>query len=170
MLLDVAMELPDNELLLQKHFTALLSSVWRVTSRVNGQENLSSPRNGLYFSRSILDSAINHSSWNSIPEAARKVKMTNLILSRKLMADALDAVGHQNEIVCPSDQGDEVSAIEEGLELTLEFQQEKEDLTIPLPSFLKLVISGSVPSTSASNSTGDKFLKSSGNMAECRFR
>ncbi|XP_030525754.1 protein PHOTOPERIOD-INDEPENDENT EARLY FLOWERING 1 isoform X2 [Rhodamnia argentea] len=170
MLLDVAMELPDNELLLQKHFTALLSSVWRVTSRVNGQENLSSPRNGLYFSRSILDSVINHSSQNSITEAARKVKMSNLILSRKLMADALDAVGHQNEIVCPSDQGDEVSAIEEGLEVTLEFQQEKDDLTIPLPSFLKLSISGSVPSTSASNSTGDKLLKSFGNIAECRFR
>lgn len=169
MLLDVAMELPDNELLLQKHFTALLSSVWRVKSRVNGQEILSSPRNGLYYSRSILDSAINHSR-NSKPEAARKVKMTNLILSRKLVADALDAVGHQNEIVCPTDQGDEASAIEEGLEVSLEFQQEKDDLTIPLPSFLKLSISGSVLSSPASNSTGDKFLKSSGNMAECRFR
>ncbi|XP_030457825.2 protein PHOTOPERIOD-INDEPENDENT EARLY FLOWERING 1 isoform X6 [Syzygium oleosum] len=170
MLLDVAMELPDNELLLQKHFTALLSSVWRVKSHVNGQEILSSPRNGLYYSRSILDSAINHSSRNSKPEAARKVKMTNLILSRKLVADALDAVGHQNEIACPTDQGDEASAIEEGLEVSLEFQQEKDDLTIPLPSFLKLSISGSVPSSPASNSTGDKFLKSSGNMAECRFR
>lgn len=170
MLLDVAMDLPDNELLLQKHFTALLSSVWRVTSCVNDQENLSSPRNGLYFSRSILDSAINHSSRKSRPEAAGKVKMTNLIPSRKLMADALDAVGHQNEIVCPSDQGDGVSAIEEGLEVTLEFQQEKDDLTIPLPTFLKLSLPGSVPSTSGSNSTGDKFLKSSRNMAECRFR
>ncbi|KAF9614190.1 hypothetical protein IFM89_015698 [Coptis chinensis] len=30
-LLDVASELPDNELLLQKHFTAVMSSIWRAS-------------------------------------------------------------------------------------------------------------------------------------------
>lgn len=163
MLLDVAAELPDRELLLQKHFTALLSSVWKVNSRVDRTPSLSSSQNGLYFGgRSFT--------WNSMQEPAEKLKFTNLGESSKLLRLALFDASQPDDTVSLSNQECEASAVPEQLEINLEFQKEPEDSLVPLPSIISLSISGADPQPSVSKASGeDHHLKASRSVAENRF-
>lgn len=161
LLLDVAAEQPDRELLLQKHFTALLSSVWKVKSRVELTPSCSSSRNGLY--RSLT--------WKSMQEPPEKLKFTNLGESSRMLKFALSDVSLSEDTVSPSNQVCETSSVTEQLEINLEFQKELEDSMVPLPSFISLSISGADPPPSVSKASGeDHHFKASQNVAENRFR
>ncbi|KAK9276401.1 hypothetical protein L1049_005934 [Liquidambar formosana] len=167
MLLDIATELPDRELLLQKHFTALLSSVWRMRSR---RQSISS-RNGLNSVGRLFGSTVNQISWSAMPEPPEK--MTNLGHGSRLLAAALHEANSRrlDDRVSLSDRREEASSIPEQLEITLEFPRERVDSMIPLPSVINLSIYGLDSPPSAHKPAGeDQLLKSSVNMAENRFR
>uniref|UniRef100_A0A5B7AQU5 DNA helicase n=1 Tax=Davidia involucrata TaxID=16924 RepID=A0A5B7AQU5_DAVIN len=173
MLLDVATELPDNEPLLQKHFFALLSSVWRVTSRLDRRQSISSSWNGLYFGGRFFTSTVNQDARNSIREPSEKMNWTNLSQSSKLVAAALhDANSTRwDERVSIFNQREEVSTIPDQLEITLELQRESGDLMISLPSIINLSVCDPDPPPSANMPSGEnQHLKSSRNMAENNFR
>lgn len=173
MLLNIAAEQPDHELLLQKHFTALLSSVWRTTSRVDHRQNLSSSRNGLYIGGKFFNSSVHQMYWNAMKEPAKRMKFTNLGQGSKLLAAALhDANSRRpDDRVRLSNQREDAPAIAEQLEITLEFPNEEEDSLNPWPPIINLSILGSDPPTSANKNTGeDNHLRASINVAESRFR
>lgn len=173
MLLDVASELPDNEPLVQKHFFALLSSVWRVTSRNGCRHSNSTSQAGVYPAGRFLPSGENHTFKNSTTETSVKMNFTNLSLSRKLVAAALydaDATPrHDRNSVFNS--VDEDSAGADLLGITLELPGEGDLSTIPFPSIISMSICGPDPQPSTDKSTGSSNnLRSSLRTAENRFR
>ncbi|KAJ6947660.1 hypothetical protein NC651_002130 [Populus alba x Populus x berolinensis] len=173
MLLNVVAEQPDHELLLQKHFTALLSSVWRVKSHVENQQNMPSSRNALYNSGRVFNSPVNPLPWNSLRESAKRMKFTNLGQSTKLLAAALhDASSRRpGDRVSNSNVNEEAPAIGEKLEITLEFQKEENDYLIPFPPVLSLSIPGSAPWTTVNKDrAAAHHLRASTSIAENRFR
>uniref|UniRef100_A0A2P2L6V3 DNA helicase n=1 Tax=Rhizophora mucronata TaxID=61149 RepID=A0A2P2L6V3_RHIMU len=170
MLLNVAAEQPDNELLLQKHFTALLSSVWRTRSSAEHSQNISSSRNGFYFGGRLF-SSVNHISWKSIKLPPKRTKLSNFGQGSKLLAAALhDANGGKSDNgLSLANQREDAPVITDCLEITLEFQKEEGDSLILLPPVINLTIPGSEPHISANRDTEDH-LRTSTNMAESRFR
>ncbi|KAF9690190.1 hypothetical protein SADUNF_Sadunf01G0169900 [Salix dunnii] len=173
MLLNVVAEQPDHEFLLQKHFTALLSSVWRVKSCVENQQNLPSSRNALYNSGRVFNSSVNLLPWNSSRESAKRMKFTNLSQSSKLLAAALhDASSRRpDERVSNSKLNEEAPAIGEKLEITLEFPKEENDCLIQFPPVISLSIPDSAPWMSVSKDrVATHHLRASTSLAENRFR
>ncbi|KAI5593489.1 hypothetical protein BDE02_03G017100 [Populus trichocarpa] len=173
MLLNVAAEQPDHELLLQKHFTALLSAVWRVNSRAERQQNLSSSRNALYNHGRVFNSSVNQLPSNSSKESAKRMKFTNLGHSSKLLADALhDASSRRpDDRVSYSNLSEVAPAIGEQLEITLEFQKEEDDSLIQFPPIISLSIPSSAPLTSVNKDRAEAHhLRASTSIAENRFR
>ncbi|XWS42985.1 hypothetical protein CRYUN_Cryun16bG0061300 [Craigia yunnanensis] len=172
MLLNFAAEQPDHELLLQKHFTALLSSVWRVTCRPEHRQNVSSSRNGVRLGGRFLSPFLAHTPQDSAKEPAQQIKFTNLRECSKLLSAALhDAHNRQrSDTVFLSDR-ENSPVMAESLEITLEIQRESGDSMIPFPPILDLSIYGSNPVTSISETAGeDLHLKASKVVAENRFR
>jgi hypothetical protein len=174
MLLDVAAEQPDRELLLQKHFTALLSSVWKVTARVDRRLSISSPRNGLHLGGRFFTSSVSRISQNFMQGHAERIKFTNLGESSKMLAAALHDAHYrrqdEDERVSLPNQGDDPSAGTEQLEITLEFQKEMGDAVVPLPSVISLSIFGADTPSVSKDAGEDHHLKAFRNMAENRFR
>lgn len=172
MLLNVVSEQADNELLLQKHFTALLSAVWRMKARTGRRHDHLSYRNGLYFGGRFFGSSINQIAWNYGKETAQRMKFTNLGQTSKLLSTALhDASnGQHDERVSPSVLRKDGPVTTERLDLTLELKRELGDSMIPLPSVISLSIYGSDPSPSVIKATGEEHLKNSHSVAENRFR
>ncbi|XP_011046132.1 PREDICTED: protein PHOTOPERIOD-INDEPENDENT EARLY FLOWERING 1-like isoform X3 [Populus euphratica] len=173
MLLNVVAEQPDHELLLQKHFTALLSSVWRVKSRVENQQNMPSSRNALYDSGRVFNSSVNPLPWNSLRESGKRMKFTNLGQGTKLLAAALhDASSRRpGDRVSNSNVNEEAPAIGEKLEITLEFQKEENDYLVPFPPLISLSIPGSAPWMSVNKDrAAAHHLRASTSIAENRFR
>lgn len=173
MLLDVASELPDNEPLVQKHFFALLSSVWRVTSRNGCRHSNSTSQAGVHPAGRFLPSGENHTFKNSTTETSVKMNFTNLTLSSKLVAAALydaDATQrHDRNSVFNS--VDEDSAGADLLGITLELPGEGDLSTFPFPSIISMSICGPDPQPSTDMSTGSSNnLRSSLSTAESRFR
>ncbi|GAV63949.1 SNF2_N domain-containing protein/Helicase_C domain-containing protein/HSA domain-containing protein [Cephalotus follicularis] len=173
MLLNVAAEQPDNELLLQKHFTALLSSVWRSRSRNDRCQDLSSTRNGLSFGGKSLNS-VHHPSRKFMKEPAQRMEFTNLGQSWKLLEVALrDANSkQQGDKDSFSESSEDIGFSAEQLDLTLEFPMEKDDSMIPMPPIINLSIYGSDPPTFMNKAIGEEHLKASQfqYLAENRFR
>ena len=172
MLLNVAAEQPDHELLLQKHFTALLSAAWRVNSRVEHQQNFPSSRNALYNHGSIFNSSVNQLTSNSSEESAKRMKRTNLGHSSKLLAAALhDASRRPDDRVSYSNLSDVAPFTGEQLVITLEFQKEEDDSFIQFPPIISLSIPGSAPLTSVNKDRAEaQHLRASTSTAENRFR
>ncbi|XP_059662554.1 protein PHOTOPERIOD-INDEPENDENT EARLY FLOWERING 1 isoform X2 [Cornus florida] len=173
MLLDVATELPDNEPLIQKHFSALLSSVWRATFRLDRRHTLSSSRNGLYVGGRFFTSTVNQIARNSTRQPSERMNLTNLSQSSKLVAAALyDANStRQDDRVPIFNPREETPVVAEQLEIMLELHRERGDSMISLPSVINLSICGPHSAPSSNTSTGESHhLMSSQNMAENRFR
>ncbi|KAK2993722.1 hypothetical protein RJ640_003721 [Escallonia rubra] len=173
MLLDIASELPDHEPLVQKHFFALLFSVWRVASRHDRRDTLSSFRS-LYSHNGIFVSTVNHISGNSLREQSAKLKFTNLSQSSKLVAAALyDAQNtRQDDRASVFSQREKASAdVVEVLGITLELPCERDDPINILPAVVNLSIRGpdQLPSENTPTRENHHF-RSSQNMAENRFR
>ncbi|XWS58915.1 hypothetical protein CRYUN_Cryun08bG0075400 [Craigia yunnanensis] len=172
MLLNFAAGQPDHELLLQKHFTALLSSVWRATCRPEHQKIVSSSRNGVRLGGRFLSPFFSHRPQDYAKEPAQRMKFTNLRECSKLLSAALhDASNRQrSDIVFLSDREDS-PVIAESLEITLEIQRESGDPMITFPPIINLPIYGSNPVTSKSKTAGeDLHLKATKVVAENRFR
>ncbi|KAJ7976011.1 protein PHOTOPERIOD-INDEPENDENT EARLY FLOWERING 1-like [Quillaja saponaria] len=172
MLLDVAVEQPDREFLLQKHFIALLSSVQKVTSRNDCRQNLSSSCNGLYFDGRFFAS-LSQLSRSSRNKPSERMRFTNLEQTSKLLAAALDDTSSraQNDRVSHSIRDQQTAAVADMLEITLEFQREKSDSLVPFPSVINLSVHGIEPLPSVNKASGeDNHLKGCGHIAENRFR
>ncbi|XP_058091904.1 protein PHOTOPERIOD-INDEPENDENT EARLY FLOWERING 1-like isoform X2 [Magnolia sinica] len=170
-LLDVASEQPDNELLLQKHFTAILSSVWRAKSRVDQRQITSFSRNGVYSNRKFFSAA------NENPAKSRsEQEKRNLAIfgqKSKLVAAALNDAYYRELREEPLLQPTQLEALAmaERMEITLEFQNNQRDPGIPLPSTISLTVSSSGPLQSVVEPLGGSMLpESSRNVAENRFR
>ncbi|KAK6289543.1 hypothetical protein POUND7_001084 [Theobroma cacao] len=172
MLLNFAAGQPDHELLVQKHFTALLASVWRVKSRPENRQNVSSSRNGVRLGGRFLSPFLSHTPQGSAKEPAQRMKFTNLRECSKLLSAALhDASNRQrSDTVSSSDRRGDSPVIAECLEITLEIQ-ESGDSMIPFPPVINLSIYGSDLVTSRNETTGeDLHLKASNVAAENRSR
>lgn len=170
MLLDVASEQENRELLLQKHFCALLSSVWKVTSHVDRRKNPSPTRSGLYFDSFFTSSG--HHSQNSLKKPER-LTSTNFTQSRKLLAAALDDASSRqhDDRISLSNQGDDMPVTTDHLDVTLEFQKEESDTLSLFPSVINLSIHGTEPIPSSYKPTGeDGHLRGCMSVAENRFR
>ncbi|XP_031278129.1 protein PHOTOPERIOD-INDEPENDENT EARLY FLOWERING 1-like [Pistacia vera] len=168
MLLNVAAEQTDNELLLQKHFTALLSSVWRVKSRTQGRQNLPLSRNGFYFGGRFF-SPFNHTK----EPPAQRIKFINLGQNCKLLFAALNeaSCSSKEDRVSLSGPREDSRVITEQLDVTLEFPRELNDSMTPFPPAIDLSVYGSDSQSSVNKVAGeDNHLKVTQDVAESRFR
>ncbi|XWS57208.1 hypothetical protein CRYUN_Cryun09bG0154400 [Craigia yunnanensis] len=174
MLLNFAAEQPDPELLLQKHFTALLSSVWRTTGRCRpeSRQNVSSSRNGVRLGGRFLSPFLSHKPQDSAKEPAQRMKFTNLWECSKLLSAALhDGRNRQQSDTVFFPDREDSPVIAESLEITLEIQRESGDSMIPFPPIINLSIYGSNTVTSINKTSGeDLHLKASKLVAENRLR
>lgn len=164
-LLNVTSDLADNECILQKHFTAVLTSVWKARSRFKHWSSLSS----------TYQEGFDSAKWVFNLRRCTREPLRNLGAvgeSSKLVAAALqDAYSKQQEDVSQSEQREAASMMEEPLEIILEVQTDHEDCEIPLPSHVNVLICGSdSPHTKNESAEGDSHLDLRSNMAEHRFR
>lgn len=172
-LLDAAMEQPDRELLLQRHFTALLTSVWRMTSSLNQQRSRSNPHDNLYPSIRLFGTSVNPHA--QISTAGLSKKKFDLGQCGKLITAALqdaESVGW-NDKTSLSSQMEEDSPTMEKLDVTVEFGRERDesgDSTVDFPSMISLSIPGLDPLPSEETSSEESQLKSTQQVAESRFR
>lgn len=122
-LLNVTSDLPDNELLLQKHFVAILSSVWREKCRLERSQTMLSSQSGYH---------LKFSTYSSIKK--RGMDPANLRHSKKLVMAALNDTNvrhHQQVQVVPLQ---ETPVVVDQLELTLDLSSAKEgcaDVMLP---------------------------------------
>ncbi|KAG7581718.1 Myb-like domain [Arabidopsis suecica] len=165
-LLNVAAEQPDTEMLLQKHFSCLLSSIWRTSTRTGNDKMLS--LNSPIFNRQFMGS-VNHTQ-----DLARKpwqgMKVTSL--SRKLLESALQDSGtSQPENTVSRSRLQENQPINKvGLDLTLEFPLGKDDSLTQFPPMISLSIDGSDSLNYVNDPPGEDVLKGSRVAAENRYR
>lgn len=168
-LLDVAAEQPDSEYLLQKHFTALLSSVWKARIRGNRGFDTSLSRNGLYSGGRYFPTG-NHITRYLGRETTGKLKFGNTSHNCKLIAAALNDAGCTRTDDKKSLSGGRASVATEQLELTLEFEGEN-DINVSFPSSINLTVSDAVDlspiNLDAGESSGARRLTE---VAEIRFR
>uniref|UniRef100_A0A6V7QY61 DNA helicase n=1 Tax=Ananas comosus var. bracteatus TaxID=296719 RepID=A0A6V7QY61_ANACO len=142
-LLNVTSELPDNELLLQKHFFAILSSVWRakLLSDPNKSTRLTenvTPMNTRPNSRLVM---------MALSDVSMQRQEEPVVLSSKLEA-------HINQ-----------------LELTLEFPMENSDNDFAFPPSVSISVSGQEQLQQAEEPVGQCLLAASScRIAENRFR
>ncbi|CAL9220576.1 unnamed protein product [Arabidopsis halleri] len=165
-LLNVAAEQPDTEMLLQKHFSCLLSSIWRTSTRTGNDQMLS--LNSPIFNRQFMGS-VNHTQ-----DLARKpwqgMKVTSL--SRKLLESALQDSGtsQPDDTVSRSRLQENQPINKVGLDLTLEFPRGKDDSLTQFPPMINLSIDGSDSLNYVNEPPGEDVLKGSRVAAENRYR
>lgn len=169
MLLDVASEMPDQEPIIQRHFFALLSSVWRENARNDRRRSLQSFQTGRF-----LTSAMNHTSRHPDRPHSEKMKFTNLNMCGQVVASALNDAHNirREDRVSILKQREEVPTVTDQLRITLEIPAESDDQIIQLPPVINLSVRGSDALTSANmppHGENDHF-RSSRNAAENRFR
>lgn len=168
-MLDIASEIPDHEPLVQKHFFALLSSVWKVRKSLTN--TFSSSQNGFFRSGSLFTPITNRVSTNYSMGPPVK-RFSNSSVCAKLVAVALtDQQSAQSDERVPiCDQREEASFPAEHLDITLEFGAEKDDETIPLLDPVTVKILGPrSPSFPRMTIAEHHHFKSSQIMAENRF-
>ncbi|KAF3788946.1 PHOTOPERIOD-INDEPENDENT EARLY FLOWERING 1 protein [Nymphaea thermarum] len=152
-LLDVASELPDNELLLQKHYTAVLSSVWRAKTKHDIWSNTAS--RGRHSHSNVCSSVSAFTSLRSMRKSTTSYTFSGSSRNSKLVAWALkDAPGKQQEesLVSSSHQGSTVVAVQdqgasessEHVEITIEFLDGNCEEQSLLPSSISVSMQESV--------------------------
>lgn len=171
MLLNVVSEQADNELLLQKHFTALLSAVWRMKARNEHRRDKFSNRNGFYIGGRLFGSSSNQIQ-NSSKEREQRLKFSNLSQTSKLLSGALHDMNNRqhDERVSPSGLREDSLVTSERLDLTLQLQGESSDPMLPFPPVIHLSVYGSHPSPCVNDAIGEETLKDLHYVAENRFR
>lgn len=174
MLLGVASEQVNRELLLQKHFFALLSSAWKVASHVNRRQNPSATCNGLSFDQRFFTST-GQQSQNSLNKPPERMAFSNLAQSKKLIAAALEDAGssQENDKIVPSNLGEDMPVRADLLDITLEFQKEDSDSLVSFPPVINLSICGTeteAPPSLKKQTVQYDHLKVFLSAAEDRFR
>ncbi|CAA2954562.1 PHOTOPERIOD-INDEPENDENT EARLY FLOWERING 1 isoform X1 [Olea europaea subsp. europaea] len=173
MLLGLASEIHDHESLVQKHFFALLSSAWRVSSSHRSKLSTLLSQNGFYSSGQLLASTVEHISQKSLRKPLEKMKLTNLQQCGKLVEAALksDYITQNADGASVVPPREEPLVAKEQLDITLELQGERDE-AMPLPSVIRLSINGTDLSPSFKGYAGgeDHHFKSSQHMVENRFR
>lgn len=165
-LLNVAAEQPDTEMLLQKHFTCLLSSIWRTATRTGNDQMLS--LNSPIFNRQFMGS-VNHTQ-----DLARRplqgMKITSL--SSKLLESALQdsSTSQPNDTVSRSRLQEDQPINKVGLDLTLEFPRGNDDSPTQFPPIISLSIDGSDSLNYVNDPPREDHLKASLVAAENRYR
>lgn len=172
-LLDAAMEQPDRELLLQRHFTALLTSVWRVTSCLDKQRSCSIPQYNLYSSIRLFGASVNTTSQNS--NRGPSNKNFNLRECSNLITTALCNAGSVSlsKVASLSSQMEEDSPPIEKLDVTLEFGRNKDEINdspVAFPSIVSLSIPGMDLHSPVKMPSEENQLRTSQDLAENRFR
>lgn len=172
-LLDAAMEQPDRELLLQRHFTSLLTSVWRVTSRIDQHRKRSIPQNKSSPGIRLFGTSVNPNSQDSTQ--GPQERSFNLRQFSKLITIALhdvESVG-QNNTASHSSQMEQDSPTFEKLDVTLEFGKERgetDNSGAGFPSIVPLSIPGLDPISPLKMPSEEKQLRYSQQLSESRFR
>ncbi|XP_071911485.1 protein PHOTOPERIOD-INDEPENDENT EARLY FLOWERING 1-like isoform X3 [Coffea arabica] len=172
MLLDVASQFSDAEPLIQKHFFALLSSVWRFSSLKTNRHNLAPSQNASSSYRKAVTSPLNVVSRDFSGESLESMKFTNSFASGKLVAAALcdDHTAKKDDNVPISKQRDEASVVSERLDVTLQLLGGEHDTTLNLPSVVNLSILGRETPPSSKTIGQENHLKPFQDLAENRFR
>lgn len=172
-LLDAAMEQPDRELLLQRHFTALLTTVWRMTSSLDQQRSRSIPHNNLYPSIRLFGTSVNPNAQNSTTGLPKK--KFDLGQCGKLISVALhdaESVGWNEKASLSSPMEEDPTSIEK-LDVTVEFRREICETSDPIggfPSMISLSISGLDPLPPVRIPSEESQFRSTQQVAESRFR
>lgn len=173
-LLNFAAEKPDREFVLQKHYTALLSSVWKVSYRNNNQQKPLAARNCLYFNGSFLSTFASNSSKSSVREPVQRVQFSDLAQSSKKLAAALDDACSvpQDSRIPLSDKSSIAPVSQEHLDIALEFpnQMNDEDTSILMPPVVNLSIRDSEPLAFLEKAEVDGVHRKAQVMAENRYR
>ncbi|XP_057547488.1 protein PHOTOPERIOD-INDEPENDENT EARLY FLOWERING 1 isoform X1 [Amaranthus tricolor] len=168
-LLDAAMEQQDSELLLQRHFTALLTTVWRMNSSTDQQKGRSAPHSNLYPSIRLFGKSVNPTAQNSSTGLSKK--KFNLVQCGRLLVVAL----HDAESVktaAPSHMEEDLPDTEK-LDVTVEFRKdrgESDDSTVGFPSVVSVSIPGLDPLPPVKPPSEENQLRSTQQVAESRFR
>ncbi|XP_010673306.2 protein PHOTOPERIOD-INDEPENDENT EARLY FLOWERING 1 isoform X3 [Beta vulgaris subsp. vulgaris] len=172
-LLDAAMEQPDRELLLQRHFTALLTTVWRMTSSLDQQRSRSIPHNNLYPSIRLFGTSVNPNAQNSTTGLPKK--KFDLGQCGKLISVALhdaESVGWNEKASLSSPMEEDPTSIEK-LDVTVEFRREICETSDPIggfPSMISLSVSGLDPLPPVRIPSEESQFRSTQQVAESRFR
>ncbi|XP_058771334.1 protein PHOTOPERIOD-INDEPENDENT EARLY FLOWERING 1 isoform X2 [Vicia villosa] len=170
MLLDVASEQANRELLLQKHFFALLSAARKVASHVDRRQNPHATSNGLYFDQTFFTSIGQHSQY-PLNKPSERTTFANSAQSKKLLAAALEDMSRpENDKTFLSNQGEGMPVSADQVDITLEFPKEESDSLSSFPSVIKLSIKGDEAPPSLNKHTRDDHLKNCFSAAENRFR
>lgn len=170
-MLNFAAERPDHELLLQKHFTALLSSVWRTRFLNDRSQNPTSSCNGFPSSAGFLSSFINHSSGIAVEAPRARLKFTSSGQSIEAVAAALvDASNREPENLVSSDVRLEDAPVQEELDITLEIEGESSDPMSHLPAVISLSVSSRDSHSAVPARGNDNRLRSSKALLEDRLR
>lgn len=156
-------ELPNNELLLQKHFFAILSSVWRAKCRLELHQSIPCLRSDLYSCRLLSDP-------NKSTRLTENVTPTNTRPNSRLVMIALSDVSTQRQEE-PVVLSSKLEAHINQLELTLEFPMENSDNDSAFPPSVSISVSGQEQLQQAEEPVGQCLLASSScRIAENRFR
>ncbi|XP_020576990.1 protein PHOTOPERIOD-INDEPENDENT EARLY FLOWERING 1 isoform X2 [Phalaenopsis equestris] len=158
-LLNVTSDLPDNELILQKHFVAILSSVWRETCRHERSQTMLSSRTGYHLKLSTYS-----------PIKKPGMDLANLRHSKKLVMAALNDVNvrhHEQVEVLPMQ---EAPILLDKLELTLDLSSAKKACSeVMIPSSINVSIHV-FEQKQCAEPNGTNLIKPISKITENRFR
>ncbi|KAL1204817.1 Protein PHOTOPERIOD-INDEPENDENT EARLY FLOWERING 1 [Cardamine amara subsp. amara] len=165
-LLNVAAEQPDTEKLVQKHFTRLLSSIWRTSTRTGKDQSLS--LNSPVFNRHLMGS-VNHTQ-GLARKPLQGMKITSL--SSKLLESALQdsSTSQPNNTVSRSRLQEDQPINKVGLDLTLEFSRDNSNSPTQFPPIISVSIDGSESLNHVNDLPWEDHLKASQVAAENRYR
>ncbi|CAL9186309.1 protein PHOTOPERIOD-INDEPENDENT EARLY FLOWERING 1-like isoform X1 [Musa acuminata AAA Group] len=164
-LLNVTSELPDNELLLQKHFLAILSSVWRANCLLESYRSRTSSKINFCSNRRFSDSC------GKSQRLTGKMNLASSRQSSKLVSTALTDVykNHEDSAIVSNELGSQ--SVVDHVNLMLDFPSDEVNYDSVFPSTISLSIH--VPELpQAANEPPGQFLlaESSCGIAENRFR
>ncbi|XP_011622082.2 protein PHOTOPERIOD-INDEPENDENT EARLY FLOWERING 1 isoform X1 [Amborella trichopoda] len=172
-LLDVASDQPDNELLLQKHFTAILSSVWRARSCYDHIHGPMASRNSCSLGRGqISDKLKREPARRFLALSSRSSKLVSMALNSSFGIEPREHPVNYFWQQVPPTPSMENRKGSETLEIRLVLGNGKDDWGEGFPSNIDLLISGSDPEQPAPQEQLSKNLlpQLSCQIAEVRFR
>ncbi|KAK1324531.1 DNA helicase INO80 [Acorus calamus] len=144
-LLDVASMQPDNDLLLQKHFCAILSSVWRARLGFDQGHSVSLSQNGLNSWARFFSSDVRQT-FQRPSGLLENMSSLRLKQSGKLVATALSDVNQNSGERHASTRQQESPSFSERLDIILEFENDQDGAETHFPSVVNLSICGPSPS------------------------
>lgn len=166
LMLNVTSDLPDNEMLLQNHFVAIISSVWRTKWQQERHKNKLPSQNSFYPSSQEKPRKLTDGISSSTLRECSKLVMKSL--------DDIQSERHEEPVVRSNNLGPRSEG--EQVEVTVEFPMSLVDDGSDLVSAVSLTVQGVEPSRQVSEQEASGALRrnwlteSSYRNAENRFR